>query len=374
MTEPLPETLQRPAAASLDQRFLEIEGINKAFGSEQVLRGIELHIRRGEFFTLLGPSGCGKTTLLRILSGFEQPDSGRVILAGSDLTRTSPERRPFNMVFQSYALFPHMSVTENVGYGLRARGMRVEEIRDRVDTLLGLVGLGDAGSRSVVQLSGGQQQRVALARALVNEPKVLLLDEPLGALDFKLRKQLQDELRSIQRRLGTAFVYVTHDQEEALTLSDRIGLVSEGRLLQVGAPRNVYERPMTRFAAQFIGDANLVSCELLELRGDIATLRLGSGPDASLHYSGTEVLQRGARMLAVLRPEHLAFTSLADAQFQGKVNQTVFMGTHSRHEILLDDGTILRVMTPPAEAVETGSVGLQIRQGHGVVVEDDLSN
>ena len=259
------------------------------------MRSVDLAVAEGEFLTLLGPSGCGKSTLLRMVGGFELPSRGRVLLRGGDLTTAVPEVRPFNMVFQSYALFPHMTVAENVSYGPRIAGDDSDEVKRRVRDALELVHLRDFGERSVAELSGGQQQRVALARALVNEPEVLLLDEPLGALDLQLRRWLQDELRSIQRRLGTTFVYVTHDQEEALTLSHRIAVMERGELVQVSDIREVYERPATRFVAEFVGSTNLVDCTAVDDRSGRAAVRFGTGSRGSLPITGRGLLPTGEK-------------------------------------------------------------------------------
>jgi len=237
---------------------LRLEGLRKRFGEVEVLRGVSLEVRKGEFFTLLGPSGCGKTTLLRLVGGFEVPDAGRVVLSGRDITGLPAHLRPVNTVFQNYALFPHLTVYENVAFGLRSRRFPEGEVRARVEYALGLLRLESLVHRYPHQLSGGQKQRVALARALVNEPEVLLLDEPMSALDAKLRAEVQVELRNLQRRLGATFILVTHDQEEAMAVSDRIGVMEAGTLLQVGTPEEVYERPRTRFVAEFLGVANLI--------------------------------------------------------------------------------------------------------------------
>ncbi len=240
---------------------IELAGVRKAYGSAPAVRHLDLEIKSGEFFSLLGPSGCGKTTTLRMLAGFEFPDRGSIRLDGQDVTNVPANRREVNLVFQKYELFPHMSVRRNVGYGLRTRRLRRAEIDERVDEMLVAVGVAEYSDRRADQLSGGQQQRVALARALVNRPKALLLDEPLSALDVKLRKRMQLELKSIQERLGTTFVYVTHDQEEALIMSDRIGIMNDGRLLQVGTPREIYAHPTDAFVADFVGELNVFSLE-----------------------------------------------------------------------------------------------------------------
>jgi putative spermidine/putrescine transport system ATP-binding protein len=235
-----------------------LSGIRKTYGDVVAVGGIDLEIARGEFFTMLGPSGSGKTTTLRIIAGFERPDAGRVRLGGVDVTGRPPYDRDVNTVFQDYALFPHMSVAANVEYGLRVKGVKRTERRHRAQEALALVRLGGFGDRKPVQLSGGQRQRVALARAVVNQPQVLLLDEPLGALDLKLRQEMQSELKRIQQEVGITFVYVTHDQEEALTMSDRIAVFSQGRIDQIGSPADVYERPANEFVAAFVGISNLL--------------------------------------------------------------------------------------------------------------------
>src|SRR5436190_16623033 len=250
MTEPAPDTPD-----------VRLVGLRKSYGDVAAVDGVDLEIAPGEFFTLLGPSGSGKTTALRLIAGFERPDGGRVDLHGRDVTAVAPYERDVNTVFQDYALFPHMTVAENVAYGLRVRGVPRRERRGRVDEVLRIVRLPGLGERKPIQLSGGQRQRVALARALVNSPRVLLLDEPLGALDLKLRQEMQIELKRIQREVsdvGMTFVYVTHDQEEALTMSDRIAVFNDGRIEQVGAPAEVYERPATEFVAGFIGVSNVL--------------------------------------------------------------------------------------------------------------------
>lgn len=240
--------------------ILQLEELRKSFDGTEVLKEIDLDIHRGEFITLLGSSGCGKTTTLRMIAGLEQPDAGRILLEGQDITNLEPNKRNVNTVFQNYALFPHMTVAENVGYGLKIRKVPKEEIRRRVEEMLRLVQLDGYGKRMPDQLSGGQRQRVAIARAVVNEPKVLLLDEPLGALDLKLRRQMQLELKHIQQQLGITFIYITHDQEEAINMSDRIAVMNQGVLEQVGSPNEIYYRPRTAYVADFVGNANILHC------------------------------------------------------------------------------------------------------------------
>jgi putative spermidine/putrescine transport system ATP-binding protein len=250
-----PSAAGDPAAATA---AVHVSGLRKRYGDVVALAGVDLVIGAGEFFTLLGPSGSGKTTLLRLIAGFERPDAGRIELGGSDVTRVPPYARNVNTVFQDYALFPHMTVGQNIEYGLRVRRVPKAERRQKVDSALEMVRLSGLGDRKPAQLSGGQRQRVALARAIVNEPQVLLLDEPLGALDFKLRQEMQIELQHVQREVGITFIYVTHDQEEALAMSDRIAVLSNGRIEQIGTPLEVYERPQTDFVAGFIGISNLI--------------------------------------------------------------------------------------------------------------------
>src|SRR3954470_12367940 len=243
---------------------IALEGISKRFGKHEAVRDVSLSIREGEFFSLLGPSGCGKTTTLRMIAGFEVPDTGRIYLQGEDVTSLFSNRRPLNMVFQQYALFPHMSIYDNVAFGLKVKGVPRAEHKPRIDEILTVVALVGYERRKPRELSGGQQQRVALARALVNRPAALLLDEPLGALDVKLRRHMQRELKRIQVELGTTFVYVTHDQEEALAMSDRIAVMNEGRIEQVGPPREIYERPASPFVADFVGSLNTIEVRVDE--------------------------------------------------------------------------------------------------------------
>src|SRR6185436_8582073 len=253
-------------AVTLRSQSVVLESVRKTFDNVAAVDDVSLEIGSGEFFSLLGPSGCGKTTTLRMIAGFERPDAGRIVIGENDVTETPPHQRPVNTVFQSYALFPHLSVEQNVGFGLRFKDVSKDEKRGRVAEALDLVRLGGLGQRRPHQLSGGQQQRVALARALVLSPSVLLLDEPLGALDAKLRRELQVELKSIQREIGITFIYVTHDQEEALTMSDRLAVMSSGKVEQLGAPRDVYEHPETAFVADFLGVSNLMRGRVVDGR------------------------------------------------------------------------------------------------------------
>jgi spermidine/putrescine transport system ATP-binding protein len=282
------ERVGRVPPAGAESPAIEIAGVSRRFGDFQALSQIDLTVREGEFFSLLGPSGCGKTTLLRILAGLDLPDGGTVRIAGIDMADVPAHERQVNTVFQSYALFPHMTVRDNVAFGLRMKKVAPAEIAERVGRALDLVQIASFADRKPAQLSGGQKQRVALARALINEPKVLLLDEPLGALDLKLRKELQVELLGLQRRLGITFLYVTHDQEEALVMSDRIAVMRGGRIEQMDDSRKLYERPRTRFVAQFLGSCNLLEAELRERRGGeaiaatpLGSLKLALGPETA---------------------------------------------------------------------------------------------
>jgi spermidine/putrescine transport system ATP-binding protein len=249
----------------MNQNIIELKGVSKNFGSYRALNETNINIHNGEFITLLGPSGCGKTTMLRLISGFEHPDTGRIFINGRDVTDLPPEKRHMNMVFQSYALFPHMTVQENVAFGLRCKKVAETDIQRRVLDVLRMVKLDHLAERKPNQLSGGQQQRVAIARAVVNEPIVLLLDEPLSALDYNMRKSMQLELKQLQRRLGITFIFVTHDQEEALSMSDRVAIMNEGYIEQVGTPKNVYEEPANLYVAEFIGETNIFTTEILEI-------------------------------------------------------------------------------------------------------------
>ncbi|MCL1965271.1 MAG: ABC transporter ATP-binding protein [Firmicutes bacterium] len=280
--------------------ILRLEEIYKDFGNGEILRGITLDVPAGEFLTLLGPSGCGKTTTLRIIAGLESPTSGRVLLGGQNVTHIPPEARDVNTVFQNYALFPHMNVAANIGYGLRIRGMEKRQMKKKVDEMLRLVQLEGFEKRSPDSLSGGQRQRVAIARAVVLAPQILLLDEPLGALDLQLRRQMQTELKALQESLGITFIYITHDQEEALNMSDRVALMRDGQFEQIGTPEEIYEHPATRFAAAFIGQTNLLECMV---EGS-AALSL-----AGVKYNGTsqEILASvGQSFPAVFPPEKKA--------------------------------------------------------------------
>lgn len=312
---------------------LLVRGVNKSFGPVEALKEVSLDVHEGEFFTLLGPSGCCKTTLLRIIAGLELTDSGEVILGGEDITSLPATKRQVNTVFQSYALFPHLTIFENVAFGLRSRKFPKNEIEERVSRRLEMLGLEEMADRHPHQLSGGQQQRVALARALVNEPKVLLLDEPMSALDARLRAQVQVELRRLQRKLGQTFILVTHDQSEAMVVSDRIAVMNQGRIIQFGSPKEVYERPKTQFVAEFLGAANL-------LRGKKKNGRLETD-------IGLLVLEREPKWedgTVAIRPERMRITeSRASLNgFRARIREAIYRGTDL--DLWLDPGP-LRVRT-----------------------------
>jgi spermidine/putrescine transport system ATP-binding protein len=334
---------------------VELHGVSKHFDEVVAVQHMDLAIRPGEFFTMLGPSGCGKTTTLRMVAGFEQPTMGRVLIDGADVAGLPPHRRPTNTVFQTYALFPHLSVGENVAFGLRRKKVPRQEISRRVASELDRVGLSAEINRRPAQLSGGQQQRVALARALVNLPKVLLLDEPLGALDLKLRKGLQLELKRIQREVGITFVYVTHDQEEALTMSDRIAVMNRGAVEQVGVPEDVYERPETTFVAGFIGVSNLMPGTVASVNGERIRVELESGVGVEASGNG---LRPGEHCHAVVRPEKLhiarAEEPAPDGQpsVEGVVDSSVYLGTTTQIVVRLHGDVPMTVLVPNADEAE----------------------
>jgi spermidine/putrescine transport system ATP-binding protein len=331
---------------------VRLDGVVKRFGDFVAVGGVDVDVASGEFFTLLGPSGCGKTTTLRMIAGFEEPSDGRVLIDGDDVSDLPPYRRPTNTVFQSYALFPHLTVERNVAFGLERAKVGRDEVRRRVSDELERVGLAGEAKRKPRQLSGGQQQRVALARALVNRPAVLLLDEPLGALDLKLRKRLQLELKAIQRDVGITFVYVTHDQEEALTMSDRIAVMNRGLVEQVAGPEEVYERPETTFVAGFIGVSNLMP-GVVEAAGERGRVRLDVGPQVEVPVGGG--LAVGERCFAVVRPEKLqidadqANVPDGNPRVEGEVQSSVYLGTSTQLVVGLAGDVRMTVLVPNAD-------------------------
>ena len=332
---------------------VHLAGVRKAYGDVVAVDSVDLRIGRGEFFTLLGPSGSGKTTCLRMIGGFERPDAGTIELAGRDVTRLPPTERDVNTVFQDYALFPHMSVAANVAYGLRVKRVARAERDARVREALGMVQLEGFDDRRPGQLSGGQRQRVALARALVNRPRVLLLDEPLGALDLKLRQQLQVELKRIQSEVGITFVYVTHDQDEALSMSDRIAVMDAGRILQVGTPQEVYDEPDSTFVAGFVGVSNLLELEVERVEGTVAQLRLG--PRDSVRADVEAGVTAGATATVTVRPERIALLTQPPSgdddrcRAFGTVREGLYAGPVSRFVVELEGGGALMVVRQNTE-------------------------
>ncbi len=334
--------------------IISLEHLSKTYGDKTVLDDISLNIKKGEFVTLLGPSGCGKTTTLRLIAGFIKPDEGgRILMDGKDISEIPPYQRPLNTVFQRYALFPHLDVYDNVAFGLKLKGMEKEEIDRKVSKALKMVSMSDYEDRDVNSLSGGQQQRVAIARALVNQPKVLLLDEPLAALDLKMRKDMQIELKEMHQKLGITFIYVTHDQEEALTLSDTIVVMKDGKIQQIGTPTDIYNEPQNAFVADFIGESNIVDGVMIE--------------DRKVEFIGHEFecvdegFGENVPVTVVVRPEDIYFVNnLSAAQFTGVVRSCTFKGVH--YEIFVDSDKGYELMIQDYNPFEVGStVGLLIK-------------
>jgi spermidine/putrescine transport system ATP-binding protein len=320
--------------------ILTLSNISKRFAAQEVLSDFNLEIQDGEFFTILGPSGCGKTTVLRLIAGFEQPNEGRILLNGEDIAGIPAEKRPVNTVFQSYALFPHMTVFDNVAFGLKMAGVEVQEIAVRVADALAIVRLSEFATRKPHQLSGGQKQRVAIARAVVNRPKILLLDESLSALDHKLRQQMQIELKQLQRQLGITFVYVTHDQEEALSMSDRILIMHNGQAQQVGTPREIYESPLNLFVAQFIGEINVFDAEILHELGEYQYQASLNGVVREIRCDHRFAV--GDKVHVMLRPEDLRIDCHPDVAerkgFPGIVLERNYTGQTLNSQIRLENG------------------------------------
>jgi len=324
---------------------VELLNVTKCFGEVVAVDNVSLKVRDGEFFALLGPSGCGKTTTLRLMAGFETPTEGEIYIQGELMGLTPPFQRNTNMVFQEYALFPHMNVAENIGFGLEMKKVPKQEIAHRVEETLELVRLPGFGKRRPDQLSGGQQQRVALARALINRPGVLLLDEPLGSLDLKLRKEMQLELQGLQHQVGITFVYVTHDQEEALTMSDRIAVMDQGRVLQVGTPTETYERPASRFVADFIGETNFLEGVVLKRHGNYVVVEVADM--APVLAQSVEEFAPGKRVTAAVRPEKITIQTEERRKenncCQGTIESVVYIGTDTNYLVRLDSGATMRV-------------------------------
>ncbi|MEM7497727.1 MAG: ABC transporter ATP-binding protein [Pseudomonadota bacterium] len=379
MQDSVPVTAPRDQADGPDDARggIQIRAVSKVFGSGpsafRALDAVSLEIRANEFFTLLGPSGCGKTTLLRLIAGFEQPTGGEILLGGEEIAHLAPNHRPVNTVFQSYALFPHMTVARNIGFGLEMLKKPKAEVETTVREMLALVRMEHLADRRTDQISGGQQQRVALARALAPHPKVLLLDEPLSALDYKLRKEMQTELKRLQNETGITFVFVTHDQEEALTMSDRLAVMSEGRILQVGRPRDIYHHPRERFVADFIGDTNFIEADVLSAEGSAAQVRLASG--GMVPASVPEGVSAKGRVTAAVRPEHARLVPAGEGDLDATLESLTFFGTDTLCHCRLGDGSAFTARVQNAEPderpAETGArVGLRLAPGAVQILKD----
>jgi spermidine/putrescine transport system ATP-binding protein len=342
---------------SSDSREIDIEfrGVTKRYDEVVAVDDVSLTVERGSFFSFLGPSGCGKTTSLRLIAGFEQPTEGDVFIGGASVVGTPPHKRPVNMVFQQYALFPHMDVSENIGYGLRQRDPKPakQEIAKRVDETLEMVRLSGYGKRRAWELSGGQQQRVALARALINRPTCLLLDEPLAALDRKLRREMQIELQTLQREVGITFILVTHDQEEALSMSDRICIMREGQIIQSGSPRELYDEPINRYVADFVGKTNFFSGDVVDVGDPDITVKSSSGQVfVGAQPKGAPRLVSGSKACVAVRPEMISISTTGEAingngvAIQGRVMNRIFLGEHSEYLIATEEYGDVLVLSP----------------------------
>ncbi len=334
---------------------IEFRGVTKRFDDVVAVDDVSLTVERGAFFSFLGPSGCGKTTSLRLIAGFDQPTRGDVFIGGSSVVGIPPHKRPVNMVFQQYALFPHMNVSENIGYGLRQRDPKpaTQEIAKRVDETLEMVRLSGYGKRRAWELSGGQQQRVALARALINRPTCLLLDEPLAALDRKLRREMQIELQTLQREVGITFILVTHDQEEALSMSDRICIMRDGQIIQSGSPRQLYDEPVNRYVADFVGKTNFFSGEVTDVNNSSVTIKSEAGQVIiGAQPKGAPILAKGSRACVAVRPEMISITaadetsSCTNVTIKGQVMNRIFLGEHSEYLIATEGYGEVMVLSP----------------------------
>jgi len=342
------------------QPFIKVQSVSKHFGPFTAVDSVDLEIYKGELFSLLGGSGCGKTTLLRMLAGFETPSSGTIYIDGADMTHVPPYERPVNMMFQSYALFPHMTVENNVAYGLKRDGIDKGEINRRVDEMLAMVELTRFSKRKPHQLSGGQKQRVALARSLVKQPKVLLLDEPLGALDKRLRENTQFELMNIQEQLGVTFVVVTHDQEEAMTLSTRIAMMDNGRFMQIGTPTEIYEFPDSRLVANFIGSANMFEGRVTENGPDHIVVQC-KDPECEFYVDHGFEIQEGTRVWAAIRPEKIRVSktapeSVESNQLKGVIDDIGYLGKLSTYRVRVGNDTIIEITSPNLSRPRDGSL------------------
>ncbi len=366
-------TQEHPERSDGAQMIL-VDHVTKSFGKGEhavtALDDVSVTIRPNEFFTLLGPSGCGKTTLLRLIAGFELPTRGRILLEGQEIGHLPPYRRPVNTVFQNYALFPHMTVAENIGFGLEMLGKPAKEIAETTAQMLELVRMEHLAGRRTEQLSGGQQQRVALARALAPHPKVLLLDEPLSALDLKLRKAMQIELKRLQSETGITFVFVTHDQEEALTMSDRIAVMDTGHILQVGTPKEIYNHPARRFVADFIGDINILQAELKTLAQGRGRIALPGGGEAEAGLQDRDA--KPGKVSVAIRPENVELTAADDprATTYGEIENVVYFGVGNNMHIRLADGSELVARSAEAKGRIGDKVGVVLPDVHLQVIAD----
>ncbi|MGJ4884258.1 MULTISPECIES: ABC transporter ATP-binding protein [unclassified Bradyrhizobium] len=368
-----PAPAEEPAASPLPEPrpdpqppILRIENVVKTFGSFRAVDGVSLDIRAGEFFALLGPSGCGKTTLLRMLAGFETPDEGRILLSGEEIAQVLPHQRPVNMMFQNYALFPHLNVRDNIAFGLKRAGMPRAEIATRVAEMVALVRLEGLEKRKPDQLSGGQKQRVALARSLARRPKVLLLDEPMAALDKKLRESTQFELMELQRKLGMTFIIVTHDQEEAMTVASRIGVMNAGRLEQVAAPRRLYEEPVSRWVAEFVGDINLFEGEVTARESHRLRITTAAAGELAAAQPVTPISE--SKVAVAIRPEKIRLAlrrPAADAAaincVEGAISDASYLGGKTVYKIKLDGGAVLHASQANTARLDADGYGLNQR-------------
>lgn len=355
--------------------MVELRNINKQFGETKVVQNVSLNVKEGEFLTLLGPSGCGKTTTLRMIAGFEQPTSGSILLDGKQVEEIPANKRNVNTVFQSYALFPHMNIFDNVAFGLKMRGEDKSVIKEKVTKMLELVRLQGYEKRTPSQLSGGQKQRIAIARALINNPKVILLDEPLGALDLKLRKQMQVELKHLQQQLKITFIYVTHDQEEALTMSDRIAVMNNGFIEQLGSPTDIYEKPQTKFVADFIGETNLFEGQISRLDNSYAYLDFG-GKEIEVKNEGLKI---GEKVFVTIRPERIKIVGdqspkTNSVKLKGRFKELIYVGSVSKMVVLLENGKEVVVNEQAAGSQTTDYINKDIYLtwgvDHGVVMKE----
>jgi spermidine/putrescine transport system ATP-binding protein len=336
--------------AAFELLDVQLHNVFKFFNQEPAVHGIDLEVRQGDFFSILGPSGCGKTTTLRLIAGFERVDAGKVLIQGQSMENVPPYRRPVNTVFQSYALFNHLNVWDNVAFGLRLKKLRQAEIKSRVKEALELVKMEGLRDRKPGQLSGGQQQRVALARAIVNRPAVLLLDEPLGALDLKLRKEMQVELSNLHKQLGLTFIMVTHDQEEALSLSDRIAVMNQGKIEQIGTPNEIYEQPQTPFVADFIGDTNLFEGEIAGVDASSVRIFTKTGISIVVTRQHNTPIEFAQAVVVSVRPEKIQLSlykpSLQTNCFEGRLINIMYLGTHVNYTVQLINGVRITVLQP----------------------------